>query len=134
MPDGSNPVDKLFYTVEQAAEALVMGLDAVEDWMASGHLKYACEKARGKRRIWWEDLLAFGKWYREEHLQCPSTRTKTPLTGSTTFNVVDVDFSDRSTAKTVARPYQRTGQNGKPRKRKRSLEIGLRQTQTGSPA
>lgn len=122
------PVDKLFYTPEQVTGPLEMGLDAVEAWMACGHLKYTCEKERGKRRIWWEDMLAFGKWYREKYLACPSTSPETkPVSqrarsGSTTSNVVALDFADRSTAKAADRPFQSTGPRKKLSGRKRSLE------------
>lgn len=38
MPDGSIPVDKLFFTPEQAGAALEMGLDEIENWMSAGYL------------------------------------------------------------------------------------------------
>jgi len=87
---------KLFYSPREAAQALSMGLDEIDGWMKAGRLKYAC-KAK-KRRIFTEDLDEFARWYRKEYLKCPSTSPKEARTGSTTSNVIGVDFADRSTA------------------------------------
>lgn len=115
--------DKLYYTPEQACRPLEMGLDEVEHWMATGHLKYTSKKARGKRRIWRDDLYDFARWYREKYLVCPSIPTKSPPSGNTISNVVELDFSDRSTAKKAAPRSGSIGQRRKPNARKRSLDL-----------
>jgi hypothetical protein len=123
--DHVNPVDKLYFTTDQACTALEMGLDELEAWMAAGRLKFVQKSPRAKRRIWHEDLAAFGKWYREEHLVCPSTPARARPTGSTTSNVVVGDFKRRSMERMAVRESPRTGRGAKPKGRKRSLELGL---------
>jgi len=114
---------QIFYTPETAGHALEMGIDEVRKWMKSGHLKYACATVGRKQRIYADDLMSFAKWYREEHLTCPSLQTPKARTGNTNSSGVVIDFADRSTAKKAFPSFPSPGPRKRPSGRKRSLDL-----------